>query len=136
MAVSPPRSAAVNAPYRWSFRTGEDAPRLARQAVDHDLGRVTARHERRVLRQLVSELVTNAVVHGPRRGAVGLRVAITTGGIRVEVDDDGAVFRPLMPPPARPDGSSAYGLTLVDHTAARWGIEDRPGTRVWFELDR
>jgi anti-sigma regulatory factor (Ser/Thr protein kinase) len=81
---------------------------------------------------LVSELVTNAIVHG--RSAVQLRVAMLDSTIRVEVNDT-SVQSPCLAPscPSEPGG---YGLPLVDSLADQWGYEVIPGQgkRVWFEL--
>ena len=81
---------------------------------------------------LVSELVTNAIVHG--RSAVQLRVAMLESTIRVEVNDT-SVHAPCLAPssPCEPGG---YGLPLVDSLADQWGYEVIPGQgkRVWFEL--
>jgi anti-sigma regulatory factor (Ser/Thr protein kinase) len=85
---------------------------------------------------LVSELVTNAVVHAHSRA----RVVIVTGGdrtdVRIEVHDD------AREPPHiggfDPDALSGRGLALVDAMSDRWGVEPSgptaPGKRVWFEL--
>lgn len=81
---------------------------------------------------LVSELVTNAIVHA--RTPVDLIVRHSRRSIRVEVYDDGdGVPEPRFAPPDAPDGR---GLGLVQVVAMRWGVEDRPpGKSVWFEVD-
>jgi anti-sigma regulatory factor (Ser/Thr protein kinase) len=81
---------------------------------------------------LVSELVTNAIVHG--RSAVRLRVAMLDSTIRVEVNDT-SVQAPCLAP-SRPCEPGGYGLPLVDSLADQWGYEVIPGQgkRVWFEL--
>jgi anti-sigma regulatory factor (Ser/Thr protein kinase) len=81
---------------------------------------------------LVSELVTNAIVHG--RSAVQLRVAMLESTIRVEVNDRSVQAPSLVESsPSEPGG---YGLPLVDSLADQWGYEMIPGDgkRVWFEL--
>jgi anti-sigma regulatory factor (Ser/Thr protein kinase) len=81
---------------------------------------------------LVSELVTNAVLHAK----TGPTVVVRLGGdvIRIEVLDGSSRL-----PRAKGYGvesSTGRGLLLVDRMAASWGTEIRPGGGkvVWFEL--
>lgn len=81
---------------------------------------------------LVSELVTNAVLHA--KTAIGLTVAQRAGTVRVSVADDspeGPVRRA-----ATLDSFGGRGMTLIDTLATRWGVERHPGDgkTVWFEL--
>ncbi|MGZ4615517.1 MAG: PAS domain S-box protein [Actinomycetes bacterium] len=81
---------------------------------------------------LVSELVTNAVLHA--RTAIDLRVAASPTGVHVGVTD----HSPLLPQ-RRGYGRSATtgrGLGMVDMVAERSGTEPEPdgGKTVWFEL--
>lgn len=87
-------------------------------------------------RLLTSELVTNAVRHGPSAddGEVALRVYVRPDAVRVEVVDVGLGFVPPVPTAAEEIGG--WGLVLVDQVAARWGVNDGPPTTVWFELLR
>ncbi len=92
---------------------------------------------------LVSELVTNAVVHtgcpavlrllltGVRDDASGDR----SGTVRLEVADTSA--RPPAPRHAGGDETGGRGLELVDGLADRWGWDaEGVGKRIWCELDR
>jgi two-component sensor histidine kinase len=82
---------------------------------------------------LVSELVTNSVVHGG--GASRVRVDILFGKhIRVEVVDfgEGFEFRPHQDVGDR----GGFGLVLVQRIAESWGMTLGDTTRVWFELPR
>jgi anti-sigma regulatory factor (Ser/Thr protein kinase) len=82
---------------------------------------------------LVSELVTNAILHTSREAE--LRVLRPTGRdtIRVEVRD----HDPVPPQPSESAGAhGGYGLRIVAAVADRWGhtvVAD--GKIVWFELD-
>lgn len=80
---------------------------------------------------LVSEVATNALVHGT--GDVQVRVRAEGPVLRVEVSDDS----PVMPAP-RAAGlmeEGGRGLALVDSLASRWGVlAYPPGKVVWFEL--
>ncbi|MEU4652606.1 ATP-binding protein [Streptomyces sp. NPDC023723] len=91
---------------------------------------------------LVSELVTNAVVHTGRPAV--LRLCLPGGGpgaaadeatVRLEVADTSGrapVYRC-----ADGDATSGRGLALVDGLADRWGwTRDDAGKRIWCELDR
>lgn len=103
---------------------------------------------------LVSELVTNAVVHTGRPAVLRLRLpravpeAPGVSGrpgasgavageatVRLEVADASArapVFRC-----ADGDATNGRGLALVDGLADRWGwSRDGSGKRIWCELDR
>ncbi|MFL5887955.1 MAG: ATP-binding protein, partial [Solirubrobacteraceae bacterium] len=80
---------------------------------------------------LVSELVTNSVVHG--RTASWVRVEVLLGEhIRTEVIDsgDGFSFRPRHA--VEPRGG--FGLYLVQRIAESWGLSVGAATRVWFSL--
>jgi PAS domain S-box-containing protein len=87
------------------------------------------------LRLLVSEVVTNAIRHGPKEAGatIELSMGFEDDRVRVEVEDSGMGFFPPGDPAA--DGTSGWGLYLVDQLADRWGIISRGPTRVWFELD-
>lgn len=80
---------------------------------------------------LVSEVATNALVHG--RGDVEVRVVPQEGVLRVEVaDDDPALPRPRT---AGTDAEGGRGLALVDALASAWGTtETAQGKVVWFEV--
>jgi hypothetical protein len=63
-------------------------------------------------------------------------VLYATGStVRVEVSDPGRGFEP-DPPRADPERGQGFGLFLVDQLADRWGVMNRPSSRVWFEIDR
>jgi anti-sigma regulatory factor (Ser/Thr protein kinase) len=81
---------------------------------------------------LTTELVTNAVRHGA--GEVGVRLASSEEGVRVEVDDRApespAVQRPSL------DAPSGRGMLLVDELADGWGVVSHDsGKTVWFRVD-
>lgn len=82
---------------------------------------------------LTSELVANAVVHGPAGGKVTVRAERADGDLRVLVCD-GSVDAPVLKdtPPEVPGGQ---GLRLVDRLASAWGVElGPPGKVVWFTI--
>ncbi|MFB8030596.1 MULTISPECIES: ATP-binding protein [unclassified Streptomyces] len=79
----------------------------------------------------VSELATNALVHGvpPGRGyLVRLTLEEQVRELLVEVHDSGGG----VPMVREPCGESGRGLMLVDALADRWGVGERdPGKVVW-----
>lgn len=83
---------------------------------------------------MVSELVTNAVVHA----ASGVSLRVHPGPVtRIEVEDEGGPLAGPIVVPARDDlGPGGLGLAIVDALATRWGTDQAPlGKIVWFELD-
>ncbi|MFJ2648240.1 ATP-binding protein [Streptomyces sp. NPDC087420] len=85
---------------------------------------------------LISELVTNALVH-TERGAV-VTATVADSRLRVEVRDFAAppAGPPLAPVRAADDATHGRGLALVRSLADDWGIRTRPlGKVVWFEMN-
>lgn len=84
---------------------------------------------------LVSETVTNSVVHSDSRngGRISLVLAESEAAVRVNVIDAGA---PTEPRVCRDEfGEGGRGMFLVDRIAERWGIDEVNGCRVvWFEV--
>jgi CheY-like chemotaxis protein/anti-sigma regulatory factor (Ser/Thr protein kinase) len=81
---------------------------------------------------VVSELVTNAVVHAA--SASVLRLGRTPTSVRIEVSDNGTGSP--EPHVATDDLESGRGLLLVAAVSAAWGVESTVGggKRVWAEL--
>jgi anti-sigma regulatory factor (Ser/Thr protein kinase) len=81
----------------------------------------------------VSELVTNAIVHG--WGQIDVRIADLDGCVRLEVRDEGTVGTPR--PTERSggsDGEGGWGLRLVEGLSDTWGTHRDGGrTQVWME---
>jgi anti-sigma regulatory factor (Ser/Thr protein kinase) len=82
---------------------------------------------------LVSELVTNAVLHA--RAPVDVVVRKGRSAVRVEVFDEGTGVPHMNLSDA--DGLHGRGLGLVQAIASRWGINDdrEGGKTVWFEVN-
>jgi anti-sigma regulatory factor (Ser/Thr protein kinase) len=83
------------------------------------------------LRLIVSELVTNAVKHGPA-GRVKIRLRREGGTVRGEVEDEGTGPFGLRRR-TRPGPIGGLGLQLVEMLSDHWGVE-AGSARVWFEL--
>lgn len=75
----------------------------------------------------VSELVTNAVVHG--EGEVALRIAVSVDVVRVSVTDQNPA--PAVLKEAGPDGESGRGIRLVDAISDAW---ESSGEETWCEF--
>jgi DNA-binding NarL/FixJ family response regulator len=108
------------------------APRAARAVVRELIGPEHASLLESV-QLLVSELVTNAVVHA--NSAPRIEVDVGRERIRVAVFDDDPTLPATRPPDEeRPGGR---GLHLVQRIAERWAAEPHgTGKVVWFELAR
>jgi anti-sigma regulatory factor (Ser/Thr protein kinase) len=86
---------------------------------------------------VVSELVTNAVVHAGTDVELALRLDADTGTLLLEVSDHHPSRAPRDGLAEAPDGPSEYGrgLRLVAALAESWGITFRPDTKtVWARL--
>ncbi|MET7704132.1 MULTISPECIES: ATP-binding protein [unclassified Streptomyces] len=92
---------------------------------------------------LVSELVTNAVVHTGCPAVVRLLLTgvpgdasgAVPGMVRLEVIDSSAC--PPAPRHADGDETNGRGLELVDGLADRWGWNiEGAGKSIWCEVDR
>lgn len=82
---------------------------------------------------IISELVTNAVVHTGCPAVLRMLFA-AEGGVRVEVAD--ASERPPRPRHAEGDATNGRGLELVDGLADRWGWQpEGAGKSIWCEVD-
>ena len=116
-----------------------EASGIARRAVAGWLRDVLERRRLSDVILLVSELVTNGILHGGRRigDGIELEVVVAADRVRVDVRDPGPGFvRPqaVVPPP--PEALNGRGLVLVDSLASRWGSDPGAAGRVWFEVDR
>ncbi len=85
---------------------------------------------------LVSELVTNSILHSNSRlppGMITVTVNATADAARVEVRDAGGPTLPLLKTSEVVE--DGHGLYLVDQLATRWDyIRDTAGLTTWFEV--
>jgi hypothetical protein len=78
---------------------------------------------------VVSELVTNALLHGS--GAPVLSMSAGRGTLRIEVGDDSE----RLPLARRPGPRDGWGLHVIGMLCTRWGVSPRPrGKVVWCEI--
>jgi two-component sensor histidine kinase len=87
----------------------------------------------------VSELATNALVHGvpPGRGFLLRLVPYDEdGGVRIEVHDSGDGVPVLPRQDVQEPCEGGRGLLLVSELADKWGVGARcPGKIVWCEFE-
>ncbi|MGH8777104.1 MAG: ATP-binding protein [Jiangellaceae bacterium] len=82
---------------------------------------------------LVSELVTNALLHG--RPPLELRVSCQDLRVRVEVHDAAGDQPPALTFPPL-DAQHGRGIEILAALSSRWGSAPSPaGKVVWFEVD-
>jgi hypothetical protein len=113
--VLPPESASVPQARRF---VADQLADLSRETVD-------------VARLLVSEIVTNAVLHA----GTELTLTLDRGESTVQVQIEDA--NPLLPVVRShgPDAGTGRGLHVLDHLATRWGTSEIDGGKiVWFEI--
>jgi anti-sigma regulatory factor (Ser/Thr protein kinase) len=114
------------------FASNEDAPRAARGFVREFIDGIDDTSAAN-LYVAISELVTNAVVHGGG-DHVMVRLSQTDDQIRMEVSDEGTSEFDWEPPRFS-RGDRAHGLEIVDAFTDRHGVEHTPQTCTWCELD-
>jgi anti-sigma regulatory factor (Ser/Thr protein kinase) len=109
---------------------GKDAPALARSAVRRSFAAELPTQQLDDLLVIVSELTTNAVLHGV--GEIRLRVSVENSRASGEIVDQGRGFAGDV----RDHGIDEFGkkgLLIVARLAERWGIHEG-SSHVWFEL--
>ena len=107
------------------------APAKARELVRSLLAEESTRQK---VELIVSELVTNSVIHTgvTPRDRLSLRLRCEQSGVSGEVCNPGKGFSWQREEPdlSEPGG---LGLLLVDELAAQWGVRRNGETCVWFE---
>lgn len=112
-----------------------DAPSRGRHAVTEVLDRWGCEPgTREDLLLVVSELVTNAVVHGAE--PIVVTMVRAPGRFRVEVTDGATESSPHNNPRPAADAENGRGLSVVTRLAVAWGWRASPGRgkTVWAEL--
>jgi anti-sigma regulatory factor (Ser/Thr protein kinase) len=119
------------------IRGDTEAPRIARNAVLSRLEGQVAAEDAYDIALVVSELVTNSVMHADLGADDTLLVEMAVGDDRlaITVTDPGSHLVPRLSPrdALTPHG---FGLHLVNDISASWGVRRRAGgTQVWCELE-
>ena len=108
------------------------SPAIARSRTTAFVAPWASDHLATRLSLLVSEIVTNAVVHGGSSIHLDVDV-LTASSVRVEVFDGSLDLPEMQTLP--PESESGRGLQLVEALANEWGARERvDGKVVWFEL--
>ncbi len=82
---------------------------------------------------MLSELVTNAVVHG--RAPRSIAIEVTAADITVKVSDASLVLPQVRHPEALALGGN--GMRIIDQLASAWGVDlTSAGKTVWIRQDR
>jgi anti-sigma regulatory factor (Ser/Thr protein kinase) len=113
------------------------APRVARAFVADTLTAWDVRPDGVEAAQLVvSELVTNAVLHAPESPTISVGLRLTEDLVRVLVTDGGLDEAQRRAQPDPWTAETGRGVWLVDAFADRWGTDShgRDGKTVWCEL--
>lgn len=120
-------------PHELSVRLprAASAAAVARRAVDGHLAGALPGRRVAELKLVVSELVTNAFLHG--RGDITLRLQLDGSIVRSEIVDQGGGFEREVRERG-PDDVGGRGLVIVEALASRWGIHEGT-THVWLEID-
>ncbi len=130
-ALPPVRPVVAALSSSWSLPRDATAAGQARRLTRHFLLHRGLAEHAETAELLVSELVTNALVHG--HGPITLRLRRRRGTLRCEVTDHCAEVPGNRP--QSPDSETGRGIHLLEMLARRWGVRclDR-GKAVWFEL--
>ena len=109
-----------------------ESVREARQWLDRFLrARAVSSAQREDARLVLSELVTNALVHGEDPPVV--RAAFTESRLELSVTDAGDRLPTVLP--VDPDRIGGFGLHVVDQLSTAWGVSPFPGGKtVWATL--
>lgn len=121
----------VHAATSWSFSpSAADISTARNQVADFvAVNGFAARCED--VRLMVSELVTNAIVHAS--SPCQITVTLTSSSLRVEVADTSSV-NPTLQRPSLTE-VNGRGLFIVQALATTWGVSSHHGGKtVWFEL--
>lgn len=128
----PPGAAAV-----IELAGGVDAPARACRWALSRLGPMLAGTSGEDVALVVSELVTNSVVHAHVDATQRVRIALAQGGdrVRITVTDPGGYGEPHFRD-VDPGTSGGRGLRLVHRLCTRWGVACDTGgaSQVWCEL--
>jgi anti-sigma regulatory factor (Ser/Thr protein kinase) len=111
------------------------APKLARRLVRDALGDLLSAAYLHEAALMVSELVTNSLLHsgaGPD-DRLHLAIDVSHNLARVTVTDPGPGFDPAFSGPSA-EMERGRGLGIVESLSWRWGVQSGPPTEVWFEV--
>lgn len=117
-------------PFVLALPDGPQAPGRARDFIGNSSAFITE-PSRDSATLMVSELVTNAMLHG--RPPIVLTLERLRCGVQISVADDHP-GGPVLRPPSR-KAVSGRGMLVVDALADSWGVRRRPiGKSIWIRI--
>lgn len=120
---------------RLRLAPSQEAPQLARRAVDELLSDDDDGRFAFYLRLVASELVKNAVLYGAKGEPIRVELQLFASGVELYVQNAGGRLSMKSLRTRRPEGGR--GLELVDALAESWTIDSGPfGTKVAVRLPR
>ena len=131
--------------FHLRLRDEPEAAAVARRAIAGTLAG-TAMVDVDVVSLVVTELIGRlSNTGGDAAPELDVHVDVTAARVRVHVTgpppNPGTTggSRPAPTPsgeaPPEPTLSAGWSLLLMERTVDRWGIDDGPATRIWFEID-
>lgn len=116
---------------------GPGAPYRARRSLQSQLGGRLGQAAAADIALIVSELVTNSVLHANVGDDETLTVECTSlpDRLRITVTDPGSRLQPRLRQPDH-DASGGYGLAIVETLSSAWGVVrgSAGATSVWCDL--
>lgn len=110
-----------------------EGPALARRIVADELSELVSDRVLEDVQLMVSELVTNGIVHGAAQSDPVMLDLYLNGHIRCCVHDHGARFATRVRTDRGSDGAGGWGLQVVEQLSDLWGMQCSPQrTEVWF----
>ena len=119
--------------FRLVLSPNRQAGSRAREAIRQRFSETLSERALNDLVTVVTELVNNAVKHGPGK-PVTVTLAVGAEAIRGEVEDQGNPNR-AIPEIAEATDSGRFGLDVVDKLTAEWAVYEG-STHVWFKMPR
>jgi anti-sigma regulatory factor (Ser/Thr protein kinase) len=115
----------------YKIEPRSEGPAQARRIIAEELATRVPATVLDDVKLMVSELVTNGIVHGSTEIDAPLMLDLLINGhVRCRVLDHGEGFAA----PARHDEPRGWGLQVVEQLSDRWGLQRSPQrTEVWFE---
>ena len=117
----------------------ENAPVLARSALDDAIPPPVLNERADDARLAISEIAANAVMHGqlrPGQDALRLLIDADDDRVRIELEQVTAAVGVRVVEPRLEDAIrvGGFGLRIIEQTADEWGVETGPPGHVWFEF--
>ncbi len=117
--------------HQFELPRAAHAGALARRFIADRFGDHLAPAALRDAQLVISELATNAVVHG--EGRITLQAALHDDSLRIEVVDEGTDNVPEIREHAEHDAPGGRGLHIVAALSRRWGVFEGT-THVWADI--